>query len=77
MELCKQAVAGQITAMAGSNGQRKLGLVAFDHEIEIIGDGIEKPMQITDPSILNNYSMLLQNGETQAGERMNKTVSET
>lgn len=59
LDLCKQAVAGQITAMADSNGERKLGLVAFDHEVEVIGDGIEKPMNITDQSMLNNYDQLL------------------
>ena len=48
LDLCKQAVAGQINAMAGSNNERKLGLVAFDHEVEIIGDGVEKPTKITD-----------------------------
>ena len=48
LDLCKQAVAGQINAMAGSNSERKLGLVAFDHEVEIIGDGVEKPTKITD-----------------------------
>jgi hypothetical protein len=48
LDLCKQAVAGQINAMAASNGERKLGLVAFDHEIEVIGDGVEKPTTIKD-----------------------------
>lgn len=34
-------------------------------------------MTINDPSMLNHYDMLLQNGLTQADERMNKTISET
>jgi len=29
--------------MAEANGQRKLGLVAFEQAVEVIGDGIEKP----------------------------------
>ena len=49
--------------MAASNGERKLGLVAFDHEIEIIGDGVEKSMTITDQNMLINYDQLLANGE--------------
>ena len=75
--MCKQAVAGQITAMANSNGERKLGLVAFDHEVEVIGDGIEKPMQINDQAMLMNYDQLLQGGQEQADIRMNKTIAET
>jgi len=55
LQLCKQAVAGQINAMAASNGDRKLGLVAFDHEVEIIGDGIEKPHVIKDMGTLQSY----------------------
>lgn len=61
--MCKQAIAAQINSMAASNGQRKLGLVAFDHEIEIIGDGVEKSMTITDQNMLFDYNQLLANGE--------------
>jgi hypothetical protein len=49
--------------MAASNGQRKLGLVAFDNEIEIIGDGVEKPMTIKGEKKLHDYNQLLANGE--------------
>jgi hypothetical protein len=49
--------------MAASNGQRKLGIVAFDHEIEVIGDGVEKSMSITDQNMLNDYHQLLAIGE--------------
>ena len=42
--------------MAASNGQRKLGLVAFDHQIEIIGDGVEKSITITDQNTLLDYN---------------------
>jgi hypothetical protein len=45
--------------MAATNGQRKLGLVAFDHEIEIIGDGVEKPQTIKDQNMLHDYNQLL------------------
>ena len=49
----------QINSMAESNGKRKLGLVAFDHTVEVIGDGIEKPMTISDNAALTNYDSLL------------------
>ena len=48
--------------MAASNGQRKLGLVAFDHNVQIIGDGVEKSMTI-DQNMLNDYNQLLATGE--------------
>ena len=48
LENCKSAMAAQITAMAQNNGERKVGIVAFDHNLEIIGDGVEKALEITD-----------------------------
>lgn len=62
LEMCKQAIAAQINSMAASNGQRKLGLVAFDHNVQIIGDGVEKSM-IIDQNLLNDYNQLLATGE--------------
>lgn len=78
LESCKQAVAAQITKMAEDNPDRKIGLVVFDNEIEIIGDGVEKPMYVTaEDNMLNDYQKLLTNGQAQAGERMNKVIRET
>ena len=74
--MCKQAIAAQINSMAATNGQRKLGLVAFDHNVEIIGDGVEKSMTI-DQNMLNDYNQLLATGEQQAGIRMKKPIAET
>lgn len=62
--LCKQAIMAQINAMAESNGKRKLGLVAFDHTVEVVGDGVEKPMLINDNATLMNYDSLLAIGKT-------------
>ena len=55
LEHCKSAMAAQITAMAQDNGERKVGIVAFDHNLEIIGDGIEKALEINDQGMMNNY----------------------
>jgi hypothetical protein len=33
--------------MHESNPDRKLGLVTFENAVEIIGDGVEKPMSIS------------------------------
>lgn len=78
LEFCKQAVAAQITKMAEDNPERKIGLVVFDNEVEIIGDGVEKPFMVTAAdNMLNDYQKLLTNGQAQAGERMNKAIRET
>lgn len=78
LEFCKQAVAAQISKMAEDNPNRKIGLVVFDNEIEVIGDGIEKSQTITNAdNMLMDYAKLLANGQTQAGERLNKTIGET
>jgi len=48
--------------MSESNGKRKLGIVAFDNTVEIIGDGVEKSHTITDQGMLLNYDQLLEIG---------------
>ena len=48
--------------MARSNPDRKLGIVVFDHEVEIIGDAVEKASKITDHNMLNDFNRLLENG---------------
>jgi hypothetical protein len=50
--------------MAEDNPNRKIGLVVFDNEIEVIGDGIEKSQMITAANnMLNDYNKLLENGQ--------------
>ena len=40
---------------------RKIGLVAFNHEVVVIGDGVEDP-QIIEGDKLDNYDYLVENG---------------
>jgi len=40
--------------MAESNPQRKLGLVTFEQAVEIVGDGVEKPIELAG-DILNEF----------------------
>ena len=54
---CKQAIIAQINSMAASNPERKIGLVTFENVVEVVGDGIEKPISITHD--LNNYDDIL------------------
>lgn len=76
LEMCKKAVLAQITQMHASNNQRKLGLVTFENQIEIIGDGVEKPITL-DPNTLYDYDAILAQGLEQADLRMRQPISET
>ena len=55
---------------------RKLGLVAFNNEVTLIGDGIEDP-QVISGDKLDNYDYLVENGIEQAKLRMKNTVKTT
>ena len=69
-------MAAQINQMHDSNNQRKLGLVTFEANVEVIGDGIEKPVEL-DRNILYDYDAIMANGLNQATERMNHPICET
>ena len=40
MHAAKKAIITQINSMAENNGDRKVGLVAFDHVVFVVGDGV-------------------------------------
>jgi len=47
--------------MGNGATDRKVGLVAFNHEVTLIGDGTDDP-QIIGGDKLENYDYLLENG---------------
>lgn len=55
---------------------RKLGIVSFNHEVTVYGDGA-KDSQVVAGDKLNDYDYLLQNGHDQGKERMELTVKES
>jgi len=63
LTMCKQAIIAQIKTMVESNPERKIGLVTFEDKLEIIGDGIEKPV-LLDGETLSNYDDILAFGLT-------------
>ena len=73
----KKAIISQINSMFESNGKRKLGIVAFDDTLEIIGDGVEKPHIVNDHQTLNDYEQLFDIGVRQGEEKMRNPISET
>ena len=55
---------------------RKVGVVTFNNEVTLIGDGTQNPQVITGDK-LNNYDWLVQNAEQQGPILLSKTVKET
>lgn len=76
IQCVKSAIDSQITDMANGAGERKLGVVAFNHEVQVIGDGTQDAVIITGDH-LNNFEYLQNNGKAQAAQRLTKPVSET
>ena len=76
MQCVQAAIDNQITEMAKGAPERKLGIVTFNHEVTIIGDGSKNPQVIAGDK-LYNYDYLMQNGETQGGQLLQKSIKDT
>ena len=61
MECVKKTIIGQINEMKINHPQRKVGLVTFTNEVEIIGDGVANST-IVSGEYLNDYNFLLKTG---------------
>ena len=62
IQCVKSAIDSQINDMSNGAGQRKLGIVAFNHEVQIIGDGTQAAQTITGDH-LNNFEYLQNNAK--------------
>ena len=51
--------------MSNGAGERKIGIVTFNHEVQVIGDGTQASQTITGDH-LNNFDYLQNNGKVQA-----------
>jgi len=76
IQCVKAAIDSQINDMANGAGQRKIGIVTFNHEVQVIGDGTKASQTITGDH-LNNFEYLQNNGKAQAAERLTHPVSVT
>ncbi|CAI2383029.1 unnamed protein product [Moneuplotes crassus] len=78
-QVVSKAILKQIKEMAGT--KRKVGVVFFNHEVHIHGDGSRKNLVLKntnnkgDPEILNSYEDLLARGESCADIFMRKGVN--
>jgi len=62
--------------MAKGASKRKVGVVTFNHEVTVIGDGTKPPQTITGDKLFN-FDWLDQNGKVQAESHMQHSVGET
>lgn len=62
--------------MANGAADRKLGLVTFNNEVTVFGDGTQDPQIITGDK-LEDYDYLMKNGSECGQNRMKNKVGET
>ena len=62
--------------MANGANQRKLGIVTFNNEVQVIGDGMQAIQTITGDH-LNDFDYLQNNGKAQAAQKMTQPISAT
>jgi len=62
--------------MANGAQNRKLGIVAFNNEVTVYGDGATDPQTIAGDK-LKDYDYLMANGKQQGQEKMKLKVSES
>lgn len=63
MQCVQAAIDNQIKDMSKVAPERKLGIVTFNHEVTIIGDGSKNPQVIAGDKLLN-YDFIIENGST-------------
>ena len=76
MQCLQAAIDQQIIDMTNGASNRKVGIVAFNNEVTILGDGHKEPQIVTGDKLFD-YDYLIQNGTQQGIERMNQTIAES
>ena len=62
--------------MGNGAADRKLGIVSFNNEVSVIGDGSQDPQKITGDKLFD-YDYLIENGVKQGELRMKQTIQES
>lgn len=62
--------------MAAGAGSRKVGVVTFNGDVTIIGDGTKDPVHVAGDK-LQDYDFLVENGTKEGSLRMAKKIEET
>jgi hypothetical protein len=62
--------------MSKGAADRKVGIVTFNGEVTVIGDGSQTPQHIVGDKLMD-FDYLQKNGKETAGKRMQKTIKQT
>ena len=76
IQCVKAAIENQIEEMSKVSKERKVGIVTFNNEVTVIGDGTKDPQTITGDK-LNDMDYLKNNGTAQGIERLKENVGAT
>ena len=76
LQCVQSAIDSQLGEMKKNNPDRKIGLVTFNNEVSIIGDGTKDPVTVAGDK-LSNYEFLLQNGVQTSANLFQKSIKET
>jgi ribosomal protein S26 len=76
LQCVQAAIEAQLIDMRAEQSKRKVGLVSFNGDVNIIGDGSQVPQTISGDK-LKDYNYLLENGQKVAGTHMQKGIDET
>ena len=69
IQCVKAAIDSQVDDMANGAAQRKIGIVTFNHEVSIIGDGTKDSQTIAGDKLMD-FNYLKENGKAQSAERL-------
>ena len=72
----KQAIVDQIESAVKNEKKRKIGLVTFESNVEVFGDGTKNSERVND-GILNEYQSLLDEGSKLGDKMMGKAIGDT
>lgn len=61
LQCVQSAIDSQLGEMKKNNPDRKIGLVTFNNEVTVIGDGTKDPVTVAGDKLFN-YEFLLKNG---------------
>eukprot|EP01022_Parablepharisma_sp_SALTPOND_P019152 TRINITY_DN3238_c0_g1_i1.p1 TRINITY_DN3238_c0_g1~~TRINITY_DN3238_c0_g1_i1.p1 ORF type:complete len:731 (+),score=92.14 TRINITY_DN3238_c0_g1_i1:5000-7192(+) len=76
MQCLQTAIEKQISDLSNGAPNRKVGIVTFNNEVCIIGDGLMPPKTVAGDK-LNNYDVLLKEGMEYGDKYVSKNVKET
>lgn len=76
IQCVQAAVESQLSEMSNGANQRKVGVVTFNGEVTVLGDGTKDPVTVAGDK-LNDFDWLEDNGKKLAATTMQNTIGQT